>query len=145
MWKRITEVMIAAGLIVLMGCVSVQSLNVQRSALRGAGDAGTTALLERQDEVDADGVAEGIKNICNDVLFFLDDGNVNLLTKGELRAALLRVVPEESAKFVDDLLSLVSMARVDVGFVGRRNIRRIKAFVIGVIRGADEYDVGDRE
>lgn len=143
--KRLLLPVLFATMVFGTGCVSVQSLNVQRSALRGAGDAGTTALLERQDEVDADGVSEGIKNICNDVLNFLDDGNVNLLTKGELRNALLRVVPEESADFVDDLLSLVSMAKVNVGFVGKRNIRRIKAFVNGMIRGADEYDVGDRE
>ena len=82
--------------------------------------------------------------ICDDVLAFLDSGDIAELTKNELKAKLLEVVPEESRDFANDVLSLVSVGNVDVQKIGSRNVKRVRAFLNGVIQGASEYKVGDR-
>jgi len=143
-FKRLLEVCVAFGLVVASGCVGVDSLNVQRSLLRGTGDGGITTVLENQDADKVAEIADGVKDICNDVLNFIDSGNIGELTKGELKAALLNVVPDGSADFVGDIIGLVSVSNVDTSQIGARNVKRIRAFLRGVILGADEYDVGDR-
>jgi len=147
MFKTIAlEVCVAFGLMCSSGCIVVESLNVQKSLLRGTGDSGVTAVLENQDEEKVAEVVDGVISICQDVLEFLDSGSIAELTRSELKRALLDVVPDGSADFVNDIMSLVSMARIDVdGKIGTRNVKRIRASVIGVIRGADEYSVEDRD
>ncbi len=127
-----------------MGCMTIDSLNVQKSLLRGTGDNGITAVLENQDANEVDEIVKGVKDICNDVLMFLGSGNISLLTKNQLKNELLDVVLAESADFVNDIVSLVSVTNVDLDTIGPKNVKRIRAFIKGVIRGADEYKVGDR-
>ena len=147
MWKRILRAMVAGVLAVGMaGCtVTGSSLNIQRSALRGAGDTGTTTMLENQNADEVVDIAAGVTSICNDVKDFLNSGDIIDLTKGELKIQLLEVVPSGSADFVSDILSFVSVANYDVEKIGSRNVKRIRAFLNGVIEGAQKYDVKDRE
>ena len=145
MFKRLLEVCVAFGLVLSsFSCETISSLNVQKSLLRGTGDSGITTVLENQSEEKVQEIADGVKTICNDVLNFLDSGNIAGLTVNELKAELLEVVPEGSEDFVNDILSLVIMQNVDVGSIGSRNVKRIRAFVKGVIRGAEDYAVEDR-
>ena len=88
--------------------------------------------------------SEAIEGFGDHILNFLDSGNIAGLTVNELKAELLEVVPEGSEDFVNDILSLVIMQNVDVGSIGSRNVKRIRAFVKGVIRGAEDYAVEDR-
>ena len=90
-------------------------------------------------------IAAGVTSICNDVKDFLNSGDIIDLTKGELKIQLLEVVPSGSADFVSDILSFVSVANYDVEKIGSRNVKRIRAFLNGVIEGAQKYDVKDRE
>lgn len=128
------------------GCIVTESsLNVQRSALRGTGDTGATTMLENQNSEEVTEIVNGVVGICNDVLDFLKTGDVANLTKGELKITLLNVVPEESADFVSDILAFVSVSNYDVQRVGSRNVKRIRAFLNGVIDGASKYSVEDRD
>lgn len=147
MWKRLLGVSVAIAVLVgTAGCaVTGSSLNVQRSALRGTGDTGATTMLENQKEEEVAEIVQGVVEICNDVLDFLKTGDVADLTKGQLKTHLLEVVPKESADFVNDILAFVSVSNYDVQGIGTRNVKRIRAFLNGIIRGAKKYDAGDRD
>ena len=126
----------------LAGCTT--TLNVQRSVLRAGGDLIAT---ERIEDVDVDAVdAEklAIKSAAQTIIDFLDTGDVSVLPLDGVRQALRDKLPEQYKYIADLLLAQAIDQTVSVDKIGPNNVKRLKAFAIGLKSGADEYAVEDR-
>lgn len=140
--KRLMCVALVA--VLCSGCFA-RSLNVQRAGLRSTGDISVTILGDATDDSEVTVVIAEVKAIAQELLAFMNTGNVWSLTKGQLEAKVVGMVPSKHRALVDDLLGLVDVVNVDVHAIGTGNVKRIKAFLRGTIRGCDRYDKADRE
>jgi len=131
----------------LVGCVNNASFTVnrQRSAIRSSTDIGTTVLLDNADTaLKAEAYALKSAEIAQQVITFLDTGNVGSLTTGALNERLLNI-----AKGYEPVAALIMVSisgySVNTDVVGDNNIKRIKAACIGIIQGAEQYKLEDRQ
>jgi len=137
---------VACVLAMVTGCGSRLGLNFQRSALRGTGDLAVTTQLELTSEGSVENDRAKIKKYAEELLKFLDTGKVKELPLEELDAALRKIVPLEFMFIVDGLLGYIDAQTVDIdGKIGEDNVKRIRAFLRGVIAGAGYYDVKDKK
>ncbi len=133
----------AAVALLAAGCVP--SANMERSILRGVGDTSIVAVADGKEEVDVPALVEGTKKACTAILAFLDTGNVSNLTTNELDAKLINLVDSKYSSIVAQALAVIKIAQINVdGKIGARNMKRVRAVVKGVLRGANEYEIGDR-
>jgi len=137
---------IAAMLVVTSGCVGELGLNFQRSALRSSGDLASTTRLELISVNAVEKEKADIIKYAKELLAFIETGAVKDLPIDELEAELRKLVPVEFALFVDAAMGYISAVDVDVdGKIGEANVKRIKAFLNGIISGATFYDVKDKK
>lgn len=131
-----------AGIAMLAGCASTYgdddglSLNVQRSALRGAGDMTATVYLDRADEPDAERVA----GIADGLYEFVGTGDLAALPLDVVEDRLCALVPTDYQWLVRQVLAVIVLQDVDVGErIGAANVERIEAFLDGVRTGAIKF------
>jgi hypothetical protein len=129
-------------LLLAMGC-SPKSLNLQRSALRAAGDLAATEYLDLRDEKDVPSVKEDILEITGKLDRFSHDGSIKDLTKGKIAEELSELIPEDYRDFTDLILDFIDVD-VETDKIGKNNLKRIRAALFGIIAGTNEYDVEDR-
>jgi hypothetical protein len=130
-------IMLLAVLFSCAGCSILESKNVQRSGLRCTGDMGTTILLEEVEEVQADKV----KEIAQKVLDFVQSGDLGVLPIEEVAEKLTALIPGKYSEILQDLLGAIKPSddiNLEVA-IGEDNVRRLVAFLKGVITGADEF------
>ncbi len=136
-WKIFAVVALLAA-----GCVP--SANMERSILRGAGDTSITAVADAKKE-DVQALLDGTKTACTALMKFLDTGSVVNLTTNELETKLISLVDSKYSSIVSQALTGIKVAQLDVnGKIGARNMKRVRAVVKGVLRGSNEYEIGDR-
>lgn len=123
------------------------SLNQERSILRAASDNGLTLYLDQVDPAaKADEYRARAHGIALQVLAFVQNGNAAELTQGELRAQLVKLVPDEYRTLFDQLIGAVSPLHMDVGGkIGPNNVKRLEAVCLGVIEGSTHYRLEDRK
>lgn len=135
----------------LGGCQETSSslaltLNQQRSLLRATADNALTAYLDRTEDLEtlerrrlrAHGIAHQVK-------MFLKDGSVAELTRDELRAQLLRMVPSDYQLILDHLLAAVSSVHVDTAErIGENNVKRLASVCDGTTQATMQYIFEDR-
>lgn len=139
-------VVIGAMLAALSGCVGELGLNFQRSALRSSGDLASTTRLELISVSVVEKEKAEIIKYAKELLGFIETGKVKDLPVDELEAELRKLVPVEFALFVDAAMGYISSVDIDIdGKIGEANVKRIKAFLNGVIGGATYYDVKDKK
>jgi hypothetical protein len=134
----------AAALVSALLACGCGTLNVQRSALRGAGDLSCTAFLDRAPEADVCVVAEETRKIAKGLIDFLD----RLPAEGCYPDALFELLRDRAGARG---AWLVEGARIYCGrrldrrlTVGPDNVKRIRAYLTGVVEACDEYDPKDR-
>lgn len=139
--------MVAALLVMsVSGCGGPLGLNFERSSYRSAGDLSATATLEFAQPAHVEPQRAEIKKYAKSMLEFIETGQVAKLPIGELEKALKKLVPAEFAFLVDGVIGYIASKEIDVsGAIGANNVKRIKAGLIGILRGADAYDIKDRE
>ena len=132
-------------LLVSSGCGTPLGLNFQRASLRGTGDMSTTAILEYTPEQDVTKKQAQIQKYAKELLEFIETGSVAKLPIADLERELKKLVPDEFDFLVDGAIGYIVSQTVDVsGAIGEDNVKRIKAGLIGVITGAEKYDLKDR-
>lgn len=137
---------VALMLLVMSGCGTPLGLNFQRASLRGTSDMSTTAVLEYTPEKEVTKKQEQIKKYAQDLLNFIGTGQVAKLPVNDLERELKKIVPDEFDFLVDGVIGYIVSQTVDVsGAIGEDNVKRIKAGLIGIITGAEKYDLNDRE
>ena len=129
--------------LVASGCKSV-SMNVQRSSLRSSGDVGVTIYLDGCKAVTVEGKIAKIKEAVAKVEKFLEVGNAAALLPSQLRIELIQLVGPTYGILVDNLIAIISAEHLQLGKVGEKNVRRIKALLAGISCGLDEYVLEDR-
>lgn len=133
-------------LVALSGCVGELGLNFQRSALRSSGDLASTTRLELISVSAVEKEKAEIIKYAKELLEFIETGKVKDLPVDELDVELRKLVPVEFALFVDAAMGYISFVDVDIdGKIGEANVKRINAFLNGVIGGATYYDVKDKK
>jgi hypothetical protein len=120
-------------------------MNVQRASLRSSGDIGVNVLLDSRLEGDVDQTSKDIRDACEKLTAFLNGGGVYQLTKTELANDMLSLVPVDYKELVDAAVAVISIQHVDTQKIGKKNVKRVKAFIKGTLRGLEEYDKGDRD
>jgi len=128
--------------VAMSGCRA--TMNVQRATLRSSGDVGVTVYLDRCSVDTVTGKIEKVKEAVDKLLSFIEDGSVANLIPSQLRLKLMEQLPIEYALLVDNLVAVVSMEHFDAGMIGAKNVKRMKAFLGGLLTGLDSYDVADR-
>lgn len=142
--RRWIPVVMAAGL-AMAGVGCVPSINMERSLLRGAGDTSITAVADGTQGSDLQARLVGARAVATTLLAFTNTGGVALLTTAGLRAELLQRVSPDYALLVDQAIAMVSTKHIDVGgAIGVRNVKRVKAYLVGVLRGVKNYKEADR-
>lgn len=127
----------------VVGCA--MTTNMERSLLRSAGDNSITAVADEEEASDVQALVDGTEAACVALLKFLDTGGVVTLTTSELEAKMISLVDSKYSTIVSQALTGIKSAQFDVnGKIGKRNMKRVRALVKGVLRGANEYDVNDR-
>lgn len=119
--------------LVLTGC----SLNMQLCALRSAGDYTATPILDASGDLPQAKLA--MESVAQQALDFLDTGEVASLTRGELKARLLAIVPLKFHGVLRGALEAVSGRHLEVNRIGARNVLRIRAYLEGILTGCTEY------
>lgn len=142
-------VLLLSTIIILTGCQKINdnlSMNQQRSLLRATSDNAVTAILDFIDDSEkAEETADIIRDITKEVYDFINTGEVYNLTSGELRDRLTELVPYEYRIITDQLLFAASIQRLEVGEnIGRRNVDRLKAVIIGINLATGQYKISDR-
>lgn len=123
--------------VLLLAACAAPSLNMQRSLLRGSGDVAATAYLDHNDDV----APRTLVQVAVGVQAFLESGDVSELPLDELKARLAQLIPIRYRAWGEQLLGVIDTQSVDVrGTVGVLNARRLEAFVIGFLRGAEAYE-----
>lgn len=134
-----------AGLLLVVSSCTPPSLNVQRSALRSVGDLGVTVGLEFVAEKDVVALRKEIAEVAKKVVQFLDTGVVPNLTEAQINARLVSLVPPKYMSYFNTALTALSGRGIPIGQkIGSKNVRRIKAAVKGIQRGAEGYLKTDR-
>jgi hypothetical protein len=143
-----TQMLVAAMLCLFsVGCIapSYKSLNIQRSAIRGAADASVTVSLDCTDTADqAVAIAKTTAQITAAVDKFLSDGKVGDLTIPEITGKLRELIPPDYQFIFDMLIAQVSGQTVPVGKIGANNIKRLQAVCSGILEGCASYKAEDR-
>jgi len=132
-------------LVLLISSCTPPSMNVQRSALRAAGDLAATGGLEFVKLDDVDRVQAEVKLVSKGILNWLKTGQVPNLTQSEINTKLKTLVPDEFAGYFDTVFTALSALNLNVGQkLGDKNLRRIVAAVTGIMTGAESYHKSDR-
>ncbi len=120
-----------------MGCAP-GSLNVQRSGLRASGDLSITLFLDNNPSSKADAKAQASKAMA-----FLETGGIANLPVTEVSGKLTAIIPLKYKDWVTQALAIAVIraneATVDVSKIGEANLARLRAFVRGVVQGADLF------
>ena len=134
-------------LLVLTGCNGTPlGLNFERSSLRAAGDWSSTISLEYEKAEFVPKQQADIQKYAQQLLDFIETGEVVKLPVDELEKVLKSKVPAEFALIVDAIMGYIVGIDVDIsGAIGEKNVKRIKAYLLGVIKGAKAYDLKDRD
>lgn len=131
--------------LIVSGCTTPLGLNFQRSSLRGSGDMSTTAVLEYTDAAQVPNQKAQIQKYAKELLEFIETGECAKLPIADLDRELKEIVPAEFYFLVDSVIGYIAGKVVDVsGAIGEENVKRIKAGLIGIIMGAEKYDLKDR-
>jgi len=129
------------------GCItpSIDSMNIQRSAIRGTGDTATSVALDSlANTAEVDAVKEKTKEIVLSVQLFLKDGKVADLTIPEITGELKKLIPEKYQFLLDIAIAQIQGMTVDVQKIGVDNVERINSVCVGILRGCDLYDISYR-
>jgi len=132
--RRVIAVLVLS--MFLPGCLSV---NLQLAGLRSSGDISVVVGL---DATGAESLAERkaqVKGIAEQMLDFLESGEVAALTQGELKTALYQLVPERFRSYADLALGQVATRHLELGLIGAVNVERIRAVLLGVVNGCEKY------
>lgn len=121
--------------LLVFGC----SFNQQLAGLRAMGDNLAVAAIDRASPERFGQTKDRMSGLAQQLLDFLDTGNVADLTRDQFRAALERLVPPAHRPVLDGALSAVSSRQLDVYRIGYNNVRRIRAVLTGLKTGCDEY------
>lgn len=128
------------------GCASWQSLNLQRSGLRSAGDVTVTAYLDHAPADAWEAHATEIRAVLERLQAFVADGAVQNLVYPQLVEAVRGLVPADYRSLANLVLDAVqhTSADVDVDSIGADNVARIRAVLQGVATGLRRYEGGHR-
>lgn len=113
------------------------TMNLQRSGLRGIGDLTAVVYLERH------AVANPLefREACIKVLDYIDTGAISALPLDKVEAELRRIVPARWAGFVPGIIAAASSRHADLATaIGLKNVQRLRAYVMGLVHGADGYE-----
>lgn len=139
------KILLVVAVLLVSGCTSLLGLNFQRSALRSSGDLASTIELEYCSVGAVEQEKASIIKYAKEALAFVDTGKIRDLPVDEVEKALKKIVPPEFSIFVDAAMGYIDSIDVDIdGKIGKDNVKRLKAFLCGVIAGAGHYDVKDR-
>jgi len=125
------------------GCATVSSLNVQRSALRSAGDLSATLILETQSAEEIVDQHEAMVDALTRVDQFLSSGECADLPLSHLEQ-IKQCIPAKFHGLVDAAIASVQSKQVDPEKLGQNNVERIRAYLKGSLMGIQEYRVEDR-
>lgn len=140
------KILLTLTLFLAAGCTP-PGLNLQRSILRGSGDAAVTFVLDEVSDKNFDASSAKIKSIIEGVSKFLDGGKVADLTQSQLKDEIQKLVPVKYKSWADQLLAVASATEVDVdkiAKIGKNNILRLRAFLDGTLTGLKEYSKDQR-
>jgi len=139
--KKLFLVIVA---VFLTGCEK-PSMNMQRSAARGAGDTGITAYLDDRDTNDIDERKARIIMIVNEVEGFLNEGEIGSLTVDALQKQVNKIVPAEYQDLSDTILEYLSDFETPTEKIPENVVRNIKEALNGIRTGVYEYKIEDRK
>lgn len=127
--------------ILVSGCGTVatfaDSLNLQRSALRGSGDVGATAYLDLNNSANPD----KMKVSAEQMLKFFQTGDVSVFSLNAIKTKLEAIVSAEYVEWVDIALMIVGSQQLNVGqAIGKDNVKRIIAYLTGISTGATKFE-----
>lgn len=129
--------------VVIAGCTP-PSLNLQRSAARDIGDTAITVYLDETEETAVNNNKEIILNIANEIEKFIDDGKVGELTVGALRDFVNKTVPVDYANIAEAVVQQVGKIEAPTDKIPEQAIKNIKALLMGIKTGVNEYKIEDR-
>lgn len=127
-----------------VGCES-PSMNVQRSASRDVGDTGITLYLENEDVNTIENKKAKILLIIQEIENFIDLGEVGNLTVAEIRDRINKIVPAEYQNVSNSILQYLSEFKVPTDKIPADVVKNIKAVLIGMKVGINEYQLEDRK
>lgn len=126
--------------VMLSGC-RPPGLNVERSALRGGGDLGVTAILDAQPIGKVDTVSTEIREGVAAARKLFDEGT---LTLGAFREKIIALFPSDMQRIAATILSAIEGTRVPTEKLGPANKKRILAALNGADAGLNAYSKEDR-
>jgi len=123
------------------GCAAVQSLNLQRSALRSAGDVSVTAVLDQMADDQWEAAHAEITDVVQRLQAFMADGAVAELVHPKLVEAVRGLIPAQYKSLGNTLLASIENTGADVNTtkIGADNVARIDAFLTGAATGLHAY------
>ena len=131
----------------LFAACTPPSLNIQRASLRAGGDVSATVYLDTVDKAKVAAQQKLIKDTCEAIDNFMATGNVAELPLAEVGRRLKQVIPAPHRRWIDSALAVASAAETGIDLskaIGADNVARIRAFLIGGITGATEYNIAHR-
>jgi len=120
-------------------------MNAQRAGLRDAADISATLALDNVSSTNVDIVLNETKGVASSAIKFLDTGNIGILTTGQLRIELIKIIPIDYQVWADLALSYVAQYNLDPGVVGNKTVSHLKEFFYGIKVATYRYSKGDRE
>jgi len=146
MKKFLGMFIVCFALVSFVGCEkpTYRSLNLQRSAIRGTADVGTTVSFEsipREDVVD---VVLTTLQIAEEMHKFLNTGMIGQMTMSEVKTGLGKIASDEYVFLVDLAIMQLSSYSMPIGEIGVNNVKRVDSFIVGVIVACNEYKLTDR-
>lgn len=127
----------------MLGC-SAPSMNVQRSAARGAGDTGVTVYLDQRNERDVDEKKARLLVIIAEIEKLLDNGSIGNMTINEARKRIADIVPSGYDNVANAILQYLAGHRVPTDKIPPQVVKNIRAALDGMKRGIDQYKLEDR-
>lgn len=128
----------------LVGCES-PSMNIQRSASRDVGDTGITLYLENEDVGVVGEKKAKVLLIIQEIENFINNGEIGNLTVGTIRDRINKIVPSEYQNISNTILQYLSEFKVPTDKIPPTAVKNIKAVLIGMKIGIDEYKLEDRK
>ncbi len=134
--------LVTAILLLTVGC-SAPSINLQITALRTAGDVSVSIYLDDRSAEDVPRRQKEIKQFVNKIHEFLDTGNVAALSETKLKDGIVKLIPLAYREIGESLLDSLTKRKMDVDldFLSKANIARIKAFFQGAGNAVDSYNL----
>ena len=129
---------------VMAGCVSVESVNMQRCGLRSAGDFSVTVMLDLTAVADVPELQKRVTTFLDDVAQFATTGEIASLTRAELTGRLLAKVSPEYGPWVQGAITATLSSLDTRATIGNRNQRRILAYLHGSRQAVAHYAIEDR-